>query len=280
MHSSDDEQAATLLLMDCDRRENTRQEALLTEDAEETIHRTLRLLYLLPLPSLETEDHAAGQWAMLPLQMLMHPALMHNRPKCDALRKLVRPLACPVAACRVSDPGHPTRICEIPSMSVATGRAFLSIPGPTNVPDRVLQAMMQPAVEIYTGREFKAALQVWAAAASDGALRELTRDRVKRFIAVHLDDPHLTLDRVAAAIGCSKRYLHKLFDGESDTLNAYIWQRRLERIRQDLADPALAEHSITEIAFGRGFSSSTHFSRSFRARFGCAPREARAPFRA
>ncbi len=36
-------------------------------------------------------------------------------------------------------------------MSVATGRAFLSIPGPTNVPDRVLQAMMQPAVEIYTG---------------------------------------------------------------------------------------------------------------------------------
>jgi alanine-glyoxylate transaminase / serine-glyoxylate transaminase / serine-pyruvate transaminase len=36
-------------------------------------------------------------------------------------------------------------------MSVAQGRAFLSIPGPTNVPDRVLQAMMRPAVEIYTG---------------------------------------------------------------------------------------------------------------------------------
>lgn len=107
---------------------------------------------------------------------------------------------------------------------------------------------------------------------TDVSLRELTRDRVKRFIAVHLDDPHLTLDRVAAAIGCSKRYLHKLFDGESDTLNAYIWQRRLERIRQDLADPALAEHSITEIAFGRGFSSSTHFSRSFRESCGVSPR--------
>ncbi len=37
-------------------------------------------------------------------------------------------------------------------MSVARGRAFLSIPGPTNIPDRVLQAMMQPAVEIYTGQ--------------------------------------------------------------------------------------------------------------------------------
>ena len=34
-------------------------------------------------------------------------------------------------------------------MSVANGRAFLSIPGPTTVPDRVLQAMMRPAEEIY-----------------------------------------------------------------------------------------------------------------------------------
>ena len=36
-------------------------------------------------------------------------------------------------------------------MSVANGRQFLSIPGPTNVPDAVLQAMMRPAVDIYTG---------------------------------------------------------------------------------------------------------------------------------
>jgi alanine-glyoxylate transaminase / serine-glyoxylate transaminase / serine-pyruvate transaminase len=36
-------------------------------------------------------------------------------------------------------------------MSVANGRALLAIPGPTNIPDRVLQAMMRPAEEIYTG---------------------------------------------------------------------------------------------------------------------------------
>ena len=107
---------------------------------------------------------------------------------------------------------------------------------------------------------------------TDASLREVARDRVKRFIDINLDDPHLSLDRIAAAIGCSKRYLHKLFDGEADTLNAYIWQSRLDRIRQDLADPVLAGSSITEIAFGRGFSSSTHFSRSFRERFGVSPR--------
>lgn len=53
---------------------------------------------------------------------------------------------------------------------------------------------------------------------------------------------------------------------------SYIWHRRLERIRHDLANPALAGTSITEIAFGRGFSSSTHFSRSFRESYGVSPR--------
>lgn len=36
-------------------------------------------------------------------------------------------------------------------MTVANGRQFLSIPGPTNVPDEVLQAMHRPAVDIYSG---------------------------------------------------------------------------------------------------------------------------------
>lgn len=36
-------------------------------------------------------------------------------------------------------------------MSVRQGREFLSIPGPTTVPDAVLQAMQRPAVDIYSG---------------------------------------------------------------------------------------------------------------------------------
>lgn len=36
-------------------------------------------------------------------------------------------------------------------MSVRNGREFLSIPGPTTVPDEVLQAMHRPAIEIYGG---------------------------------------------------------------------------------------------------------------------------------
>ena len=36
-------------------------------------------------------------------------------------------------------------------MSVANGREFLAIPGPTVIPDAVLQAMQRPAVDIYAG---------------------------------------------------------------------------------------------------------------------------------
>lgn len=36
-------------------------------------------------------------------------------------------------------------------MTVANGRRFLSIPGPTNVPDEVLAAMHRPAIDIYQG---------------------------------------------------------------------------------------------------------------------------------
>src|ERR671936_951014 len=36
-------------------------------------------------------------------------------------------------------------------MTVANGRGFLSIPGPTNIPDAVLAAMHRPAIDIYAG---------------------------------------------------------------------------------------------------------------------------------
>jgi aspartate aminotransferase-like enzyme len=37
-------------------------------------------------------------------------------------------------------------------MSLANGRHYLAIPGPSVMPDRVLQAMHRPAPNIYTGQ--------------------------------------------------------------------------------------------------------------------------------
>src|ERR1700675_4399406 len=35
-------------------------------------------------------------------------------------------------------------------MTVRTGREFLAVPGPTTIPDEVLQAMQRPAVDLYS----------------------------------------------------------------------------------------------------------------------------------
>src|SRR3546814_5853993 len=50
----------------------------------------------------------------------------------------------------VTAPSGVTAI-RIQTMTLRNGREFLAIPGPTNVPDAVLNAMHRPAVEIYTG---------------------------------------------------------------------------------------------------------------------------------
>ncbi len=52
-------------------------------------------------------------------------------------------------------------------MSVRNGREFLSIPGPTTVPDDVLAAMHRPAVDIYNGSDLEQT--------TDGLLRDLKR---------------------------------------------------------------------------------------------------------
>lgn len=107
-------------------------------------------------------------------------------------------------------------------------------------------------------------------------MRERRRAAVLEFIERNLADPALGVTMIAQALGCSSRTLHKLFEGEANTLARIIWNRRLDRCRSELTDPAFAARSITDIAHFWGFSDSQHFSRAFKARFGRTPRECRA----
>lgn len=95
---------------------------------------------------------------------------------------------------------------------------------------------------------------------------------VKAFIARHMRDPDLSVTAVAAAHHISPRYLRILFEAEGTTPGRWLWNCRFERARDDLADPAQAGRSISDIAFGWGFNELSHFSRGFRARFGQSPR--------
>ncbi len=100
--------------------------------------------------------------------------------------------------------------------------------------------------------------------------------RVRLRIERDLRDPALSPSRVAARLRMSPRYLRAIFAASNETVSAYILRRRLEECARELADPERRGASITEIAFGWGFNSAPHFTRSFRERFGMSPRQYRA----
>jgi AraC family transcriptional activator of tynA and feaB len=99
--------------------------------------------------------------------------------------------------------------------------------------------------------------------------------RCKSYIDAELQSPDLNVERIAARMGCSPRYVFRAFEAEGMTPAQHIRERRLSRARQALVSPACAGRDITEIAFSLGFSSSAHFSRAFRERFGQSPRDFR-----
>ena len=71
---------------------------------------------------------------------------------------------------------------------------------------------------------------------------------VQGFIDQRLADPELSPSAIAAAHHISLRYLHKLFEAQPTTVSGWIRQRRLERCRRDLLDPALGDWSVSAIA--------------------------------
>lgn len=99
--------------------------------------------------------------------------------------------------------------------------------------------------------------------------------QLQRSIEECLSDPCLSPAYVAARNGISLRQVHRLFRQSGTSFGAFVRMRRLERCRDDLADPGLSDLPMTEIAFRWGFSDSSHFSRCFRAAFGCTARDFR-----
>ena len=103
------------------------------------------------------------------------------------------------------------------------------------------------------------------------------REQIKTMVRSRLRDPNLTVAGIAAHLRMSPSTLHRAWAGEPCSIADWIWTQRLDAARRDLCDPALAARSVSEIAFSWGFNDAAHFSRAFRARFGCSPRELRAP---
>lgn len=99
--------------------------------------------------------------------------------------------------------------------------------------------------------------------------------RIRTAIESRLSDPNLNPMTVAAAAGISVRYASALLAQDGTSLYRLILALRLERCRKCLEDPIQVHRTISDIAYGWGFSDMTHFSRNFKKVYGALPRDYR-----
>ncbi|AWN37197.1 helix-turn-helix domain-containing protein [Methylobacterium radiodurans] len=110
--------------------------------------------------------------------------------------------------------------------------------------------------------------------------RSLVRMRLHAAIEEMLADPGLDTEAVAAAAGVSTRHANAILADEDTSLGRLIQARRLARCRDALEDPSQMHRTVSEIAYGWGFSDMTHFGRRFRAAYGILPSACRRQARA
>ena len=94
-----------------------------------------------------------------------------------------------------------------------------------------------------------------------------------RYIALNLNDPELSREKIAEASGTSIRTLGRLFSELIGTpVIQYVIRQRLEHVCGMLALPRF---SIKEIALRCGFQSAGFLSAQFRQHYGLTPKEYR-----
>jgi AraC family transcriptional activator of tynA and feaB len=105
--------------------------------------------------------------------------------------------------------------------------------------------------------------------------RSLTCFRVRAAIEKHIVDPCLNTKRVAEAAGVSVRTANAALAGDNTSISRLLLERRLARCKAALGDLRQMHRTVSEIAYGWGFSDMTHFGRKFKAAFGMLPSEYR-----
>jgi AraC family transcriptional regulator, positive regulator of tynA and feaB len=100
-------------------------------------------------------------------------------------------------------------------------------------------------------------------------------DDIEAYITKHLADPDLSFNEVAAKCGISQRYLCYVLKANNTSFSELLWGQRLLNAREWLGSEAMQNHPIFQIACMAGFKSAAHFSRMFKATYGCSPKEYR-----
>ena len=97
--------------------------------------------------------------------------------------------------------------------------------------------------------------------------------RISIYIGANLQNPQLSAIEVAQAHGLSLSQLYRVFRSQRSTVGDFIRQRRLDRIKFELTNPASRHWTIAALAHKWGFLDTPHFNRVFKAQYKITPQQ-------
>jgi AraC-like DNA-binding protein len=115
-----------------------------------------------------------------------------------------------------------------------------------------------------------------AETAKGRGLRAARLSAIETYIARHLGEANLSIQRIAARNGVTPRYVQMLFETKGTTFSEFVRDSRLLRAHRMLTDPRYLRRSIISVALEAGFQDLSYFNRTFRRRFGDTPSGVRA----
>jgi len=111
--------------------------------------------------------------------------------------------------------------------------------------------------------------------ARNGGVRAARLQAAKSYIAAHSDEHGLSIQRVAAHLGVTVRYLQRLFERDGTTFSAFLLDRRLADAHRMLCEADFDRFPVGAIAYDAGFGDLSYFNRCFRKLYGLTPRDIR-----
>jgi AraC-like DNA-binding protein len=136
-----------------------------------------------------------------------------------------------------------------------------------------------PAIDLVASsmKKLIAALIVTAAADSAQYMSEAMEDtivsRVKAYIDLHLSDPTLSANAIAAAHHISPRHLQDVWPRAETSVGQYMTEQRLARAERLMRVGPAAPERLQEISRESGFSSTDEFMAEFQNSYGMAAKQ-------
>ena len=140
-----------------------------------------------------------------------------------------------------------------------------------NINGCALSTLSEQSLDLFTLSLSSVNSQSYALSRSRSAVLQ----GIKDFVECHLTDPMLNTAMVVVGTGFSARYINDVLNDIDTSLMRYILQRRLERCGKDLLNLRHTNQNISEIALNWGFNEISHFSRTFKQKYGCTAKEYR-----